>query len=230
MNELLERIQQDMLKTEVETSHTQGVVTAFKNHTRMPQTQDPIEQARNKVPYAPKYDGVFKTNAQRIEEAKKDSIRKAMHRLKNLKAMAVIMQDHPIATGSIAHFSELYECIKADATFWADQAAALDGMTVTAGQAHEVEDYSSYESLAENFQEVAEMMRQALWGARAAPHMTPKRIPDSPPETQTSVNESGDVTTQTKDATYTPSNSTIERRQSSESIQTVFRSLSTDDA
>ena len=40
---------------------------------------------------------------------------------------------------------------------------------------------------------------------------------------------SGSVTPQSEDLTYTPSNSTIERRQSTESIQTLFRSTGTDD-
>lgn len=179
------------------------------------------------MPYVRKCGGIFKTSTQRTQETKKDSIRKAMHEINNIEAMAVIVQDYPTTTESIAPFLKLYERTKADATFWADQAVTLNEKTAAASKTpDEVEYYFNYESLAESFQEVAEMMRHVSRGARISPPMRPKQGSDSP---LASEDSSGSVTPQSEDLTYTPSNSTIERRQSTESIQTVFRSTSTDD-
>lgn len=52
-----------------------------------------------------------------------------MHEINNLEAMAVTVQDYPTTTESIAPFLKLYERTKADATFWADQAATLNEKT-----------------------------------------------------------------------------------------------------
>ncbi|XTI85921.1 hypothetical protein V2W45_1455374 [Cenococcum geophilum] len=113
-NELVTRMQQDILKTKLQNPKTVDIfAAAFKSNTRIPQTWGPAEQKRYTVPY----------------ETKKDSIRKAMHEINNLEAMAVTVQDYPTTTESIAPFLKLYERTKADATFWADQAATLNEKT-----------------------------------------------------------------------------------------------------
>ena len=103
-----------------ETSNPKTVdifAAAFKSHTRIPQTRDPVKQKRYTVPYVRKYSGVFKTSTQRTQETKKGSIRKAMHKVNNLEAMAVIMQDYLTVTQPIAPFLKLHERTKADQTF-----------------------------------------------------------------------------------------------------------------
>lgn len=69
--------------------------------------------------------------------------------------MAVIMQDYLTVTEPIAPFLKLHERTKADAMFWADQAATLNEKTAaTSKTPHEVEDYFNYGSLAESPQEI----------------------------------------------------------------------------
>jgi hypothetical protein len=118
MNELVTRMQQDMLKTKLQNPKTVYIfAAAFKSNTRIPQTRDPAKQKRYTVPYVRKCGGIFKTSIQRTQETKKDSIRKAIHEINNPEAMTVIVQDCPTTTESIAPFLKLYERTKADATF-----------------------------------------------------------------------------------------------------------------
>lgn len=66
------------------------------------------------MPYVREYGGIFKAGTQRTREAK-GSIRKVMHEISNLEAMAAIMQDYPTTTEPITSFLKLYERTRADA-------------------------------------------------------------------------------------------------------------------
>ena len=134
-----------MLKTKLQNLKTVDILAAaFKSNTRIPQTQDPGETEALYSALCPQIRWYLQTSTQRTQETK-DSIRKAMREINNLEAMAVIMQDYPTTIEPIAPFLKLYERTKADATFWADQAAALNEKTAA------TEDHLNHESPAENF-------------------------------------------------------------------------------
>lgn len=66
MNELVTKMQQDMLRTKLQNPKTVEIfAAAFKSNTRIPQTRDPAKQKRYTVPYVRKCGGTFKTSVQR---------------------------------------------------------------------------------------------------------------------------------------------------------------------